>query len=201
MPACLETVGAGFRCQSARAWARTPQVSFALASLWRLLAERRFSVFLFLFASATTAVWTCGLRRWLKAPVRKGMGSNLALVTRSAVFLRSACASCQAKSTTPAGLEHSTPGSAGRCLIHWATGPAARDRRFAVAFGRAACCAGVRRHRACHRSSTLLANPWGSVSAVDARSLGPREVQDLHQRGGDLGGRRNCSTSDSRSEV
>jgi hypothetical protein len=34
---------------------------------------------------------------------------------------------------------------------------------FRVALGRAACCAQVRRHRACHRSSRLLASPWGSV--------------------------------------
>jgi hypothetical protein len=39
---------------------------------------------------------------------------------------------------TSAGLESAIPGSAGRRLIHWAVGPAARDRRFVVAFGRAA---------------------------------------------------------------
>ncbi len=78
---------------------------------------------LFPLASAMAATGRCDLRRWLKAPARKGVGSNPTVVTRFALFLRSACASCQAKSTTPAGLEPATPGSAGRCLIDWAMGP------------------------------------------------------------------------------
>jgi hypothetical protein len=85
-------------------------------------------------------------------------------VTRFAFILRSACSSCQGESMTPAGLEPALPGSVSRCLIPWATGPAARDRRFAVALGRAACSIRgvallrgavswtVRRHRACRRT-------------------------------------------------
>jgi hypothetical protein len=35
------------------------------------------------------------------------------------------CMACRTMQMTPAGLEPAIPGSVGRCLIHWATGPCA----------------------------------------------------------------------------
>ncbi len=81
--------GAGFRSQPARSWVRVPQLSLTLASLWCLLAKRRFSTVFFPLARATI-IWPSGLRRWLKAAVRKGLGSNPAAVTRFALCLPSA---------------------------------------------------------------------------------------------------------------
>ena len=50
-----------------------------------------------------------------------------------------AIAFCQEESMTLAGLELAIPGSVGRCLIHWATGPAARDLRFPLRGARSIC--------------------------------------------------------------
>ena len=41
-------------------------------------------------------------------------------------------AMCATQSMTPAGLEPAIPGSVGRCLIHWATGPAKLFCQIAV---------------------------------------------------------------------
>ena len=48
------------------------------------------------------------------------------------------------KKMTPAGLEPAIPGSVGRCLIHWATGPDVRARSEAIAM------VDVHRKTACH---------------------------------------------------
>ena len=92
--------GAGFRRQSARAWAQTPQLSLeAFARLLRPTFAPCFATSLHLGRTLAVAllwhcslyvysreymrdeqssktVWPSGLRRWLKAPFRKGVGSN-----------------------------------------------------------------------------------------------------------------------------
>ncbi len=143
-------VGAGFRCPQGRGLD-----PLSCHSRWRRfgvsLPSDVFSLSFSTLASATTAVRRCGLRRGLEAPVHEGVGSNPRVATRFAMFARSARAR-RAKSSP-------VPGSAGRCLIQWAMEPAAGDRRLAVALGRAACCTGVTRRRACHRSSPLFGEP------------------------------------------
>jgi hypothetical protein len=54
-------------------------------------------------------VWQSGPRRWLKAPVRQGVGSNLATFARFASFVLSARAWCQGRPMTPAGTRTCNP--------------------------------------------------------------------------------------------
>jgi hypothetical protein len=138
-------------------------MSFALASLWCLLAQRRFCSWSCVpLVSGMIAARPFDLRRWHKAPVREGVGSNRAAATRFDLISRSACASRRAKSMTPGGL----PGPSADAL---SIGPRGRCSRSTFRCDFWADCL-LRRRRACHRSSTLLASPWGSV--LDAgRSL------------------------------
>ena len=52
----------------------------------------------------------------------------LLLLTRAGVGTAGPPAAAQAQ-VTPVGLEPTIPGSVGRCLIHWATGPSGKCRR------------------------------------------------------------------------
>ena len=47
------------------------------------------------------------------------------IACRSNNLRRSTACNADVDNMTPAGLEPAIPGSVGRCLIHWATGPAA----------------------------------------------------------------------------
>ena len=44
------------------------------------------------------------------------------------IIFTMASTACPLRTMTPAGLEPAIPGSVGRCLIHWATGPIDRER-------------------------------------------------------------------------
>ena len=47
------------------------------------------------------------------------------IACRSNNLRRSTARNADVENMTPAGLKPTIPGSVGRCLIHWATGPAA----------------------------------------------------------------------------
>ena len=61
-------------------------------------------------------------------PQALAVPSLLLLLTRAGVGTAGPPAAAQAQ-VTPVGLEPTIPGSVGRCLIHWATGPCGKCRR------------------------------------------------------------------------
>ena len=69
-------------------------------------------------------VWPSGLRRWLKAPFRKGVGSNPTAViyqpkcTDMVVLILRRVTYCVCKATPPAGLEPAIFGLEVRRLVH-----------------------------------------------------------------------------------
>ena len=69
------------------AWVRTPQLTSLMlsrAEMQRMRLEQRATQMSLVLAGRprrNMTVWPSGLRRWLKAPFRKGVGSNPTAVT------------------------------------------------------------------------------------------------------------------------
>ena len=59
--------------------------------------------FIFMLLHHGTTVWPSGLRRWLKAPVRKGVGSNPTAVKSASTELDSLCEGFRGKPAAPMG--------------------------------------------------------------------------------------------------
>ncbi len=149
--------GAGFNGQPARSWARVPQLSRALMSLWRLLAKRVFSAALF-----PARVSNDSLAEWSKAWVRT---PRLSLALLCACARRAHCVQSEAN------VEPAIFGSEGRCLSGVSLCCAAASRDSASWM--------VRRRRPCRSSSSLLAIP-STEGRKQRRSQGaePLEAPD-----------------------
>ena len=68
------------------------------------------------FQSCTKTVWPSGLRLWLKAPFRKGVGSNPTAVTGCAVITHEALCGCAQATHVSVPTPAQTPEAFGRAL-------------------------------------------------------------------------------------